>query len=56
MEIGQRPGDRVERQGDAEWHGEVATAAEQPWAVPHSHVLDKNHEGYCGSNGYLGSE
>ena len=25
-----------------------ARAAEQAWAVPHSHVVDKNQEGYLG--------
>ena len=36
----------VERRGDTVWHGEVAVAER---AVPHSHMVDKNQEGYIGS-------
>ena len=31
------------------WHGEAVVAVEQP--VPHSCIVDKNWEGYLGSEG-----
>ena len=34
----------VERQGDTVWHGEMVVTVERE--VPHSHVVDKNWEGY----------
>ena len=38
---------RAESQGDMVWRGEVAVAAGQ--AVRYSRVVDKNQEGYLGS-------
>ena len=35
-----------ERHEDALWHGGEAAPE---WAVPHSHVVDKNQEEYIGS-------
>ena len=39
----------MERREDAVWHREVAVAAGQAQAVPHSHEVAKNREGYLGS-------
>ena len=35
--------------GDMRRQGEVVAAVEWAWAVPHSPVMDKNWEGYLGS-------
>ena len=37
------------KHGEAVWHGEAVEAKELSWVVLHLRVMDKNQEGYLGS-------